>query len=192
MSVLIKDMEIPKNCNECKLDLRTDICKAFCEWNAEHPYSIRATDRLPDCPLSEAPEPCEDTIYRQAAIDAIDEKSDEIYKTKQKGATYPHDDFFQGMAYAENIIKQLPPAQSDQRWIPCSEMEPKKSGHYLCIHGGTGIVSPDYYTTQEQVEELFADSEDEYLDLEKYIGWTSKNVIAWMPRPEPYEKNEKI
>ena len=71
MSVLIKDMEIPKNCNECKLDLRTDICKAFCEWNAEHPYSIRATDRLPDCPLSEAPEPCEDTVSRQAAIDAV-------------------------------------------------------------------------------------------------------------------------
>ena len=50
-----------------------------------------------------------DCISRQAAIDAIGEKSDEIYKTKQKGATYPHDDFFQGMAYAENVVKQLPP-----------------------------------------------------------------------------------
>ena len=62
---------MPKSCNECKFDLRTDICQAFCEWNAEHPYSIRATDRLPDCPLSEAPEPCEDAVSRQAAIDAI-------------------------------------------------------------------------------------------------------------------------
>ena len=58
-----------------------------------------------------------DLISRQAAIDAIGEKSDEIYKTKQKGATYPHDDFFQGMAYAENVVKQLPPIQPKRgRW----------------------------------------------------------------------------
>lgn len=56
-----------------------------------------------------------DCISRQAAIDAIGEKSDEIYKTKQKGATYPHDDFFQGMAYAENVVKQLPPVQPEKR-----------------------------------------------------------------------------
>lgn len=54
-----------------------------------------------------------DLIDRQAAIDAIGEKSDEIYKTKQKGATYPHDDFFQGMAYAENVVKHLPSAQPE-------------------------------------------------------------------------------
>jgi hypothetical protein len=56
-----------------------------------------------------------DCISRQAAIDAIGEKSDEIYKTKQKGATYPHDDFFQGRAYAENVVKQLPPVQPEKR-----------------------------------------------------------------------------
>lgn len=59
-------------------------------------------------------------ISRQAAIDAIGEKSDEIYKTKQKGATYPHDDFFQGMAYAEDVVKQLPSAEPKRirgQWI---------------------------------------------------------------------------
>ena len=64
MSVLIKDMEMPKSCYECKLDLRTDICQAFCEWNAEHPYSIMAVERLPDCPISEAPESYEDAAHR--------------------------------------------------------------------------------------------------------------------------------
>lgn len=44
-----------------------------------------------------------------------------------------------------NLIEQL---QLTGHWVPCSEMEPKKTGHYLCTHGGTGIVSPDYYTTQ--------------------------------------------
>lgn len=57
-----------------------------------------------------------DLISRQAAIDAIGKKSDEIYKTKQKGATYPHDDFFQGMAYAENVVKQLPPIQPEPQY----------------------------------------------------------------------------
>ena len=56
-----------------------------------------------------------DLISRQAAIDAIGKKSDEIYKTKQKGATYPHDDFFQGMAYAENVVEQMPSAQADSK-----------------------------------------------------------------------------
>lgn len=63
----------------------------------------------------------DDLISRQAAIDAIGEKSDEIYKTKQKGATYPHDDFFQGMAYAENVVKHLPSAQPERKkdkWMP--------------------------------------------------------------------------
>ena len=62
-----------------------------------------------------------DLISRQAAIDAIGKKSDEIYKTKQKGATYPHDDFFQGMAYAGNVVEQMPSAQPEPaiplQWI---------------------------------------------------------------------------
>ena len=59
----------------------------------------------------------DDLISRQAAIDAIGKKSDEIYKTKQKGATYPHDDFFQGMAYAGNVVEQMPSAQPDTEKI---------------------------------------------------------------------------
>lgn len=74
MGVLIKDMEMPKSCYECKLDLRSDVCTAFCEWNAEHPYSIRTKDRLPDCPLSEVPELCEDTVPR-ASVEYICRKN---------------------------------------------------------------------------------------------------------------------
>lgn len=91
----------------------------------------------------------------------------------------------------KQILDRIPSAQPEPQWIPCSEMEPKKSGRYLCTHSRTGIVSPDYYTTQEQAEELFADPKDEYLDLEEYIGWTSKNVIAWMPLPEPYRAERR-
>lgn len=93
MSVLIKDMEMPKSCSECKLDLRTDICKAFCEWNAEHPYSIRATDRLPDCPLSEVPVLCEDAVPR-ASVEYICRKN--TVSTNPYEHKY-HDKFIQFM-----------------------------------------------------------------------------------------------
>ena len=78
----------------------------------------------------------DDLISRQAAIDAIGDKNDEIFKTKQKGATYPHDDFFLGMAYAENVVKQLPSAQPEI--IRCRD----------CKHWDktwTNNWSPDYH-----------------------------------------------
>ena len=56
MGVYIKGMKIPRSCFECQLDLRTDVCQVFCEWRAEHPYSIMAKGRLPDCPMVELPE----------------------------------------------------------------------------------------------------------------------------------------
>lgn len=66
MSVLVKGMKMPKSCYACKLDLMTDVCPEFDEWYKKHPYSIRATDRLPDCPLVELPEKHGDLIDRDA------------------------------------------------------------------------------------------------------------------------------
>ena len=59
----------------------------------------------------------DDLISRQAAIDAINAKADEIYETKKKGATYPHDDFFQGMAYAVDIVNALPSVQPERNFL---------------------------------------------------------------------------
>lgn len=51
-----------------------------------------------------------DNISRQAAIDALGTSSDTIYKTIEKGATFPKREWFDGMAYAETVIKNLPSA----------------------------------------------------------------------------------
>ena len=76
MSVLIKDMEKPKSCyaiidgefkycpfvntdDDCVLQLEKGICEGT--W----------ADQYSKCPLIEASEPCEDTISRKAAIDAV-------------------------------------------------------------------------------------------------------------------------
>lgn len=85
-------------------------------------------------------------ISREQAIDAIEKKSDEIYKTKQDGATFPHDDLFQGMAYAADIIKTLPSAQPETTrrivgkskggmtlWYECERCgEPVDEGDKFC------------------------------------------------------------
>ena len=84
----------------------------------------------------------DDLISRQAAIDAIGDKSDEIYKTKQKGAKYPHDDFFQGMAYAENVVKQLPSAQPDRTCVNCGRTA-NNGGWYA--DGGTRCPIEEHY-----------------------------------------------
>lgn len=87
-----------------------------------------------------------DCISREQAIDAIEKKSDEIYKTKQDGATFPHDDLFQGMAYAADIIKTLPSAQPETTrrivgkskggmtlWYECERCgEPVDEGDKFC------------------------------------------------------------
>ena len=103
----------------------------------------------------------DDLISRQAAIDAIGEKSDEIYKTKQKGATYPHDDFFQGMAYAENVVKQLPPIQPKRgRWIPVDSYSAFGGDEATWIAHGNPVA---FYYCSECKEEAYAGEDGEPL-----------------------------
>ena len=105
-----------------------DSLDAYCELNEEGKTAFRMAIEALSC--SEFPNNS-DTISRRQAIDAIGEKNDEIFKTKQKGATYPHDDFFQGMAYAENVVKQLPSAQPEI--IRCRECKFASGDSRICM-----------------------------------------------------------
>ena len=67
-----------------------------------------------------------DLISRQAAIDAINARADEVYETKRKGATYPHDDLFQGMAYAVDIVKRVPSAQPERKMVDLAMLTVRK------------------------------------------------------------------
>ena len=63
------------------------------------------------------------------------------------------------------ISEQLPSAQPEQRWIPCSERLPEKDGEYL--------------TT----------TEDGLCDVESYGDgeWFYDDVVAWAPLPKPWK-----
>lgn len=69
-------------------------------------------------------------------------------------------------------VMQVPTAQPDQRWIPCSERLPEKEGLYL--------VSGD--------SEIWI---CRFICLRFFRGWSNPAncpvVKAWMPLPEPYD-----
>lgn len=78
MSVLIKNMEMPKGCIYANDNDQTEYCPLlnhddvpFCQYIESEPEIAIGIDERPVyCPLSDVPEPCENTVSRQAAIDA--------------------------------------------------------------------------------------------------------------------------
>lgn len=68
MSVLIKDMELPKNCSECPVAL----CGKYCRINQTHATYRELPIRPDDCPLVELPEHHGGLIDVDAACDDFD------------------------------------------------------------------------------------------------------------------------
>lgn len=70
----------------------------------------------------------------------------------------------------------LPSAQPEQRWIPCSDGIPKRTGYYIC-------------TCRDGVRYITS-------VLKWQTGWVLTGarsywkVIAWMPLPAPFESKE--
>lgn len=100
----------------------------------------------------------DDLISRQAAIDAIFGRSHEIIKMR---------------------ISNLQSAESEQRWIPCSERLPEKWGDYLVTIKWKGVESGNVYT---EIHTAVYD--------ERAKEWDYTDVIAWMPLPDAYEEDK--
>lgn len=103
----------------------------------------------------------DDLIRRRAAIDALSQ--------------YP----FEKVVNCVSIIEELPSAQSEQRWIPCSERLPKYNTPVLLALKQIGkertIVIGERRTRK---------SGWYFVDIAAYDP--EHKVIAWMPLPEPY------
>lgn len=124
----------------------------------------------------------DDLIKRQDAIDALQE---EINK-----AIPPFDDVVGaircGVRLARNIIEDLPPVEpeviaygevelkSAQQWIPCSERLPRTYCLFCDIDG-------DVFYGHRYDGKWWADGQD----------YRIKNVIAWMPLPQPWKESEE-
>ena len=133
-----------------------------------------------------------DLIDRQAAIDAFGLSE----KTRKYGGD--HSGYDTRMLYEiQDILEELPPAQPDmseysdklwkaaykrgkaetqQRWIPCSERLPEKYQAVLATLNNGELT----YAWRFDV--------DEWVICEGDRNATTDDILAWMPMPEPYRE----
>ena len=104
-----------------------------------------------------------DLVERQAAIDAVN--SIDNLDAKARGGICIN-------------LMGLPPAQPEQRWIPCSKQLPRQGQEVIC------------QCRADMIKVLKLDAYgDWYQDATHcYMGGF---VIAWMPLPEPYRGVER-
>ena len=137
-------------------------------------------------------------ISRRDAIDALwkalYEYEDKTEKQFQESEDLDVGDWIEHRIFVQNMndidrqtILNLPSAQPEQRWIPCSERLPSEP--FGCI-----VTVWDSTPTGE--------GDDFENILPYFVGWDGEQwndedgekcpfeVIAWMPLPEPYKENE--
>lgn len=134
----------------------------------------------------------DDTISRQAAIEVID-------------AVFPVDpmksEYAQGIAcgaaLAKTYVEQLPPAQPELQWIPCSERLPEEENKYLCTCSSDEddemfVLSfhKNLYAYDRYVFEQYKGTvHPGFIIYDSIYGDDEVDVLAWMPLPKPYREN---
>lgn len=136
----------------------------------------------PSTNCSEVPN-SSDAISRQAAIDALDKRFDSI----------PMEQTVEVLQLRRDL-RELPPAQSEQQWIPCSKKLPEEDTEVLISYrykegeGDTDHVNIDitsYGTTCFGGREIH--TLKEWRQPFDYFH-ANYEVIAWMPLPTPYRE----
>lgn len=111
-----------------------------------------------------------DCVSRNAAIDALRSYYDEADTQKDSN---------------EERIEQLPSAQPERQWIPCSEKMPDKCGMYwVCTKGG-------YQLQAELTVNMGGRVEEPWIVWALPFGFPKTEVVAWMPLPEVWKGEEK-
>ena len=136
-----------------------------------------------------------DTISRQQAIDALckSECGCNNAECRQKDGT----DFYVTCDNVK-IIKSLPYAQPEQRWIPVTEALPEEETDVLVTrtflgckdgsHGWNNHIPPSTYV---EVAQYFNGEWTALSDEYKIARNRHTNPVAWMPLPEPYQEGEQ-
>lgn len=92
---------------------------------------------------------------------------------------------------AEKALRELPSAQPEPQWIPCSKRLPEQYGNYLVSYrtddfeSDIGTFDPDRINS-DTGEWSACDANGFY-----WVASKGLEVIAWMPLPEPYKERRE-
>ena len=126
----------------------------------------------------------DDSISRQGALDAID--------TIGHIATMPDGDKCIRRSAVKYTLSMLPPAEPEQRWIPCSERLPEEKDAGILKKLGINTRSDDVIATVDVKGErmtVTACTYDGKWDWNMKYAFPDFKVVAWMPLPEPYQED---
>ena len=120
-----------------------------------------------------------DLISRQDTIDRINEYIEEYSEIDSDGN---HSEKWCAMQEAKMTIENMPSAQPEQRWIPCSERLPDE-GYSVLV---TRIIDDNckYVRIASYQGDCWMDNTDEFNKPNPH------KVIAWQPFSKPYEPQE--
>ena len=116
-----------------------------------------------------------DLISRQAAIDAMEQAKEQYFDRRVI------------IGKMQNVVSNLPSAQPEQRWIPCSERLPEDWVPVLVT-----LKKPERLPAwiKAKPENYFHIVDADVCENGEW-SVNKKNVIAWMPLPEPYRGGEQ-
>lgn len=124
-----------------------------------------------------------DSINRQAAIETAENVA---YAVDEHGSAEGW------LAMLVNSLEILPSAQPENDWIPISERLPEANGRYLVTRGLNACGS--------LWNRIYIANYSDLMGIKSVRGWWRGNVgksdferlndvLAWMPLPEPYRKD---
>lgn len=122
-----------------------------------------------------------DSISRETALKALEEISYGLWEIDIPSPTVPeyieHHEQVQSVMklvdkWARKIQAAMPVSEepTEPQWIPCKERLPEENGEYLVTREAKGI-----YNFVEIVKKT------------NVSGDIARDIVAWMPLPEPYE-----
>lgn len=121
-----------------------------------------------------------DCISRQEAIKELEElNAISFYELNEHSREAYHE--------IKQMLKELPPSQSEQQWIPCSKRLPE--GEYVLISKKPTKISGSKWSVDIAIRTSDPRS--------RKIQWRDSGfgviqddkVLAWMPLPEPWKGN---
>ena len=107
--------------------------------------------------------------------------ADKLKEHIDKLPALPDGNFAGNHSALKALINMQPTIEPEQKWIPCSERLPEKYGNYL-ITTGEGEVDLGSYDPDRPGSWSACDA--------KGFHWV-RDVVAWMPLPEPYAERRE-